>query len=70
MGRLLVHVGTLAGARQTFCSHSARVNADWLCDDAVLLALEPRMVCTACGLIGADAPPTDHRTPESALAFK
>jgi hypothetical protein len=24
---------------------------DWLPDDAVLLTLAPRMVCTACGLI-------------------
>jgi hypothetical protein len=30
-----------------FCSHSAKMNADFLPDDMVLLALEPRMVCTA-----------------------
>ena len=29
-----------------FCSHRARMNADFLADDTVLLALEPRMVCT------------------------
>jgi hypothetical protein len=41
----------------TWCNHSATLNADWLPDDAVLLALKPRMVCTACGLIGADVRP-------------
>jgi len=33
------------------------MNADFLPDETVLLALEPRMVCTACGLIGADVRP-------------
>ena len=40
-----------------WCNHSARINADWLPDETVLLALERRMVCTACGLIGADVRP-------------
>ena len=40
-----------------FCSHRARMNADFLADDTVRLALEPRMVCTACGLMGADVRP-------------
>jgi hypothetical protein len=40
-----------------WCNHSAKLNADWLPDDTVLLDLDPRMVCTACGLIGADVRP-------------
>jgi hypothetical protein len=30
---------------------------DWLPDDTPLLALDSRMVCTRCGLIGADVRP-------------
>jgi hypothetical protein len=33
------------------------LEADWLPDDTILLDLDPRMVCTACGLIGADVRP-------------
>ena len=40
-----------------WCHHHARLNADWLPDDTVLLELDRRMVCTACGLIGADIRP-------------
>jgi hypothetical protein len=40
-----------------WCNHSATLNADWLPDDTELLDLDPRMVCTACGLIGADVRP-------------
>lgn len=40
-----------------WCNHSARLNADWLPDDTVLLSLDPRMVCTRCGLVGADVRP-------------
>jgi hypothetical protein len=46
--RLLVYCGSL------WCNHSATLNADRLPDDTILLALDRRMVCTACGLIGAD----------------
>jgi len=41
----------------TWCNHSASLNADWLPDDTPVRALCSRMVCTACGLIGADARP-------------
>jgi hypothetical protein len=49
-----------------FCNHSATLNADGLPEDTVLLTLDPRMVCTKCGLIGADvrpdwSPHADHR---------
>jgi hypothetical protein len=30
------------------------MNADWLPDETPIRSLCPRMVCTACGLIGAD----------------
>ena len=33
------------------------LEADWLPDHTILLTLDPRMVCTACGLIGADVRP-------------
>jgi hypothetical protein len=38
-----------------FFSHSIRMNV--LPDDTVLLALERRLVCTSCGLIGAGVRP-------------
>ncbi|HEU4358878.1 MAG TPA: hypothetical protein VFR54_10510 [Xanthobacteraceae bacterium] len=40
-----------------WCNHSAVMNADALPDEMPLRALCPRMVCTACGLIGADVRP-------------
>jgi hypothetical protein len=40
-----------------WCHHSAVINADWLPDDVPVRSLCPRMVCTACGLIGADVRP-------------
>lgn len=36
------------------CNHDAQLNGDRLPDETVLLDLDPRMVCAACGLIGAD----------------
>jgi hypothetical protein len=41
----------------TWCHHSATLSADGLPDETVIRALCPRMVCTACGLIGADVRP-------------
>jgi hypothetical protein len=40
-----------------WCNYSAKINADRLPDDTVLSTLDGRMVCTACGLIGADVRP-------------
>jgi hypothetical protein len=40
-----------------WCNHSATLNADWLPDDTALLDLGHRMVCSRCGLIGADTRP-------------
>jgi hypothetical protein len=48
---LLVYCGS------AWCNHTARLEPDWLPDDAVLPALGRLMVCTACGLIGADVRP-------------
>jgi hypothetical protein len=53
-----------------WCNHSAKLNADWLSDDTALLTLEPRMVCTACGLIGADVRPDRRRTRTAVLRAK
>ena len=39
------------------CYHSATVNVDWLPNDTPVRSLCPRMVCTRCGLIGADVRP-------------
>jgi hypothetical protein len=47
----------LVYCESNWCNHIAKLSADWLPDDTVLLSLEPRMVCTACGLIGADVRP-------------
>ncbi len=41
--RLLVYCESL------WCNHSASLEADWLSDDTILLTLDRRMVCTACG---------------------
>lgn len=35
-----------------WCNHDAKLTLDWLPNDTALLDLDPRMVCTACGLIG------------------
>jgi hypothetical protein len=40
-----------------WCNHSAKLTLDSLADETVLLALDSRMVCTACGLIGANMRP-------------
>jgi hypothetical protein len=39
------------------CHHSATMNADWLPDEMPVRSLCPRMVCTRCGMIGADVRP-------------
>jgi hypothetical protein len=36
------------------CHHGAMMNGDWLPDDAPVRSLCGRMVCTQCGMIGAD----------------
>jgi hypothetical protein len=39
------------------CHHSATLNGDWLPDETPVRSLCPRMVCTVCGMIGADVRP-------------
>jgi hypothetical protein len=47
--------------------HSAVINADCWPDDTVLLELNRRVVCTKCGMIGADVRPnwSERPRPES-----
>ena len=39
------------------CHHSASMNADWLSNATPVRSLCRRMVCTRCGMIGADVRP-------------
>jgi hypothetical protein len=47
-----------------WCHHEAILTVDDFADDVTVPAFGPRMVCTACGAIGADARPNwDERAP-------
>jgi hypothetical protein len=48
---LLVYCGS------PWCNYNAKLTLDRLPDDTALLDLDSRMVCTACGLVGADVRP-------------
>ena len=39
------------------CHHSAVLEVAGMADDVEVPSLGPRMVCTACGLVGADVRP-------------
>jgi hypothetical protein len=39
------------------CHHEAQMNADAFGDAMPVPAFGPRMVCTSCGIVGADARP-------------
>ena len=59
----------LVYCESTWCHHGAIINADRLPDETAVRSLCSRMVCTRCGLIGADvrpdwSPHTNHRAPE------
>jgi hypothetical protein len=45
------------------CHHQAVLSADHWSDDIPVPAFGPRMVCTACGIIGADARPNWKEQP-------
>jgi hypothetical protein len=45
------------------CHHQAVVSADSWPDDMPVPAFGPRMVCTRCGIIGADARPNWREQP-------
>jgi hypothetical protein len=40
-----------------WCNHQAVLDIDAFADDVVVPSFAPRMVCTVCGAIGADARP-------------
>ena len=50
--RLLVYC-----TRGLYCYHSAIIHADRWPDQTVLLDLNPRLVCTKCGIIGGQIRP-------------
>jgi hypothetical protein len=59
---LLIHAGYGCRALLVYCGlgrchHSATMNADWLPDEMPVRSLCRRMVCTRCGMIGADVRP-------------
>jgi hypothetical protein len=45
------------------CHHRAILSADRWSDDVPVPAFGPRMVCTRCGIIGADARPNWQEQP-------
>jgi hypothetical protein len=46
------------------CLHRARLDADAYADDVPVPTFGPRMVCTCCGLVRADARPNWLEQPE------
>ena len=52
----------------TICRHAALLNVDRFADSVPVPAFGPRMVCTGCGIIGADARPNwTERAPAESL---
>jgi hypothetical protein len=49
--------GLLIYCSDYHCSHSVEISGDRWADDVRLSDLEPRFVCTACGLRGGDVRP-------------
>jgi hypothetical protein len=39
------------------CHHQVEFNVDHMLDDVVVPSIGPRMICTRCGHVGADARP-------------
>jgi hypothetical protein len=46
------------------CHQAARLDVDGYADDATVPSFGPRMVCTSCGIIGADARPNWRDQPK------
>jgi hypothetical protein len=42
------------------CHHEALMNVDALDDAIPVTAFGPRMICTSCGIVGANARPNWH----------
>src|SRR6266851_1550038 len=59
---LLVYCGSIN------CSHGATLNADHMPDDTPIRPLGARMVCTRCGMIGAESGRIGRRTSTSATS--
>jgi hypothetical protein len=54
--------------RCELCHHEAVLNVDAYADEATVPSFGPRMVCTICGIIGADARPNwQERPPQGSL---
>jgi hypothetical protein len=49
----------------TLCHHSAVMNVDRFGDAVTVPSFGPRMVCTGCGIVGADARPNWQERPPS-----
>jgi hypothetical protein len=49
------------------CHHQAVLSADRWPDDVAVPAFGPRMVCTRCGIVGADARPNWKEQPRESL---
>jgi hypothetical protein len=45
------------------CHHAATINVDAFAETVAVPAFGPRMVCTRCGIVGADARPNRHERP-------
>jgi hypothetical protein len=48
------------------CHHAARLDVDGYDDSVTMPSFGPRMVCTRCGIIGADARPNWREQSERA----
>jgi hypothetical protein len=46
------------------CHHAARLDVGAFADDVPVPSFGPRMACTCCGIIGADARPNWHEQAE------
>jgi hypothetical protein len=47
------------------CHHEAVLNVDAYADEVTVPSFGPRMVCTCCGIIGADVRPNWSARPQS-----
>jgi len=64
--------GLLINCSDYHCSHSVAISAEQWPDQVRLSDLEPRFVCQACGLKGADVRPDFHwdKKPVAAMGYR